>query len=194
MSIALYVVRHGECVHNLQGRVAGQNDSPLTALGRDQACANGRLLRELDPELSRLAYFSSSLHRACATMELMREAAGLDPADYRADRRLMEIDCGENTGLPWPEIEARAQKDPTWHRDRWQYVHPGGESLAMLEARVAAFLDSLDRDAVIVTHAGPMRMMRKRLLGLSQSAALEFHPPNAGIMRLSAGSECWFGE
>ncbi|MBV8976032.1 MAG: histidine phosphatase family protein [Alphaproteobacteria bacterium] len=191
--ITLYVLRHGACEHNLQGRIAGQNDSPLTPLGREQARANGLVLKELVADPSRLAHFSSSLHRACVTMELMREAAGLDPFRYLADRRLMEIDCGENTWASWPQIEARASKDPMWQRDRWHYVHPRGESLAMLEARVLDFLGSLPGDTVIVTHAGPLRMIRKRLLGLSETAALEFDPPNAGIMRVCGGAECWFG-
>jgi len=193
VNVTLYVLRHGQCVHNLEGRIAAQNDSPLTRFGREQARANGCLLKALAPELSQFAFYSSSLHRACVTMELLREAADLDPQDYSAERRLMEIDFGENTWLTWPKVKARAERDPIWKGDPWHYVHPGGESLAMLEARVAAFLDTLERDTVIVTHAGPLRMIRKRLLGLSQAATLDFQPPNAGIMRLSGGSECWFG-
>ena len=32
----LYVIRHGECEHNVAGRAAAQNDSPLTATGRSR--------------------------------------------------------------------------------------------------------------------------------------------------------------
>jgi probable phosphoglycerate mutase len=190
----LFLVRHGECEHNIKGLIAGQNDSPLTARGRAQARANGILLKQLVPDLSSLDYFASPLHRAAATMELVRDAAGLPPAGYTADRRIMEIDVGGNTWLTWPEIEKRAAQDPVWHTDRWRYAHPGGESLTDLESRVEAFLNSLSRDAVIVTHAGVVRMIRKLVLGLSREETLSYHPPNAGIMRLSGGAETYFGD
>jgi probable phosphoglycerate mutase len=195
-ALTLFVVRHGECEHNAEGlsRVAGQNDSPLTPRGRAQSRANGILLKELSPDLSQLGFFASSLHRACMTMELLRESSGLEPALYLADRRLMEIDCGDNTWLPWPEIEARAEKDPLWNSDRWNYVHPNGESLAILQQRVEEFLQTLLGDAVIVTHAGVIRMIRAHILGLSHQQTLDYRPPNAGIMRLSAGVEIYFGE
>src|ERR1700679_2342669 len=96
-TLTLYVLRHGECEHNVEGRIAAQDDSPLTQRGRDQARANGRLLKELIGDLSALDFFASSLHRTCATMELAREAAGLSATGYRADRRLMEGDLGDHT-------------------------------------------------------------------------------------------------
>jgi hypothetical protein len=49
-------------------------------------------------------------------MEL-REAAGLEPAGYRADRRLMEIDMGDDT---W-----KLPRDVThFGADHWDYVRP----------------------------------------------------------------------
>ena len=36
-ALTLYVIRHGECEHNVAGRAAAQNDSPLTTRGREQA-------------------------------------------------------------------------------------------------------------------------------------------------------------
>ena len=45
----IYLVRHGETEFNRAGRMQGQQDSPLTALGRDQVRRVGRLLRELIP-------------------------------------------------------------------------------------------------------------------------------------------------
>lgn len=193
-SLTLYVLRHGECEHNLRHVIAAHNDSPLTALGRDQARANGILLKELAGELEGFAFFASSLHRACTTMEIVREAAGVSNPGYVADRRLMEIDCGAHTGLTWPEIEARASSDPVWKTAPWDYVHPGGESLSMLHARVGDFLLQLQGDSVIVGHAGTLRMIRAHALGLSREATMAYHPPNAGILRLSHGVETYFGE
>lgn len=185
--LTLFVLRHGECEHNVEGRVAAQNDSALTARGREQARANGVLLAALAGELSRYDFVASPLHRACATMELAREAAGVPPTAYAADRRLMEIDMGDDTWKFPREIGH-------FGAQYWDHVRPRGESMAMVHERVGRFLEGLARDTVIVTHAGPLRMIRMHLLGLSRQAALDHHPPNAGIMRWSAGTEAYFGE
>jgi broad specificity phosphatase PhoE len=193
-NLTLYVLRHGECEHNVRRLVAAQNDSPLTERGRNQARANGLLLKEIATDVASLAFYSSPLHRAAMTIEIVRTAAGLPANGYSADRRLMEIDCGENTWRPWRDIARDAASDPLWESDPWDYVHPGGESLSLLHARVGRFLANVSGDAVIVSHAGTMRMIRAHALGLSKEATMEYHPPNAGILRVSAGSETYFGE
>jgi probable phosphoglycerate mutase len=86
--LTLFVIRHGECEHNIAKRAASWDDSPLTAIGREQARSNGRLLKEIAGDLSGFDFFASPIHRTCNTMELVREAAGLPPTGYRADRRL----------------------------------------------------------------------------------------------------------
>ncbi len=190
-ALTLYIVRHGECRHNVEGRIAAQNDSPLTAKGREQARANGRLLKELTPAIDSLDFFASSLHRTCVTMELLRAEAGLAPDGYRADRRLMEIDFGDHTGKRYAEIDMGPEG--RFGAANWDYVRPNGESLAMVYARVGEFLATLARDALIVTHAGTLRMIRAHLLGLSRERTLEYHPPNAGMLRFSSGTEAFFG-
>lgn len=187
----LYVIRHGECIHNVEGWIGAQDDSPLTERGREQARTSGRLLKEIADDLSQLDFFASSLHRTCVTMELVRGAAGLSPFGYRADHRLMEIDFGDDTGKSHAVLEA--SPGGRFGADHWDYVRPNGESLAMVYDRTAQFLDTLTRDAVLVTHAGVTRMIRAHILGLSRQLTLEYHPPNAGIMRLSGRAETFFG-
>jgi len=189
----LYLVRHGECRHNVEGRVAGRSDTPLTPQGREQARANGALLKQAEPRLADFAFYASPLHRAANTMEILREAAGLTRDDYVADYRLSELHCGTNTFRVWADIERDMKADPSY-TDRWHWRHPGGESLADVHARVGRFLATLDRDAVIVSHAGPVRMLRAHYLGLAPEAVLDYKPMHAGIVRLSAGGEAHFGE
>ncbi len=191
-NLTLYVIRHGECEHNAEGRIAAQNDSPLTALGREQARANGKLLRDLAGDLSALDFFASSLHRACATMELLRAEAGMPPTGYRADRRLMEIDVGDYTWRKWSEIGPEDQAH--YRKTPWAHAYPGGETQEQVHARVGEFLKNLTRDSVIVSHAMPTRMVRSHYLGLSPEKTIRYEHPHAGMMRLSAGSEAYFGE
>jgi broad specificity phosphatase PhoE len=191
-ALTLYVLRHGECEHNVQGRLASQDDSPLTEKGRTQARANGVLLRDLAGDLSAFGFYASSLHRTCATMELLREVAGLSPTAYRADHRLMEMHCGDQIWLRWSDIPA--EDHARYRADPWNLARPGGESQAMVYQRVGSFLNTLNRDSVIVTHQVPARLIRAHYLGLTPEDAVRYEQPHAGIMRLSAGTESYFGE
>lgn len=189
--LTLYVIRHGECEHNVEGRLASHDDSPLTANGREHARANGRLLNGM-ADLSRADFFASSLHRTCTTMELLREAAGLPPTGYRADHRLMEMNCGDQIWLRWRDIPDADHA--AYRADPWHLARPGGESQAQVFARIGDFLSTLQRDSVIVTHQIPSRLIRAHYLGLSPEEAVRYEQPHAGILRLSAGTEALFGE
>jgi probable phosphoglycerate mutase len=189
--LTLYVIRHGECEHNAEGRLASQDDSPLTAKGRDHARSNGRLLKAM-ADLSALDFFASSLHRTCTTMELLREAAGLPSTGYRADHRLMEMNCGDQIWLRWQDIPDADHA--AYRADPWNCARPGGESQAQVFARVGNFLATLKRDSVIVTHQIPSRLIRAHYLGLSPDEAVRYEQPHAGILRLSNGGETLFEE
>jgi len=190
--LTLYLVRHGECAHNLHRRIGAQDDTPLTEHGREQARANGRLLRAMALDFTKLDFLASPLHRTCVTMELLRAEAALDPLDYRADRRLMEIDFGDDTGKTIREIAER--KIGGFGEANWDYVRPHGESVGMAYERIGRFLDTLARDAVLVTHAGVIRLIRGHVLALSRQDTLDHHPPNGGILRLAGGTEAYFAQ
>jgi probable phosphoglycerate mutase len=191
-TLTLFVLRHGECEHNVEGRLASQDDSPLTVRGRAQAVSNGLLLKELAGDLSAFGFYASSLYRACTTMEILREAAGLPATGYRADHRLMEMHCGDQIWLHWRDISDEDRK--RYHADPWNLAREGGESQADVYARVGRFLHGLSRDTVIVTHQVPARLIRAHYLGLTPDEAVRYEQPHAGIMRLAAGAEAYFGE
>src|ERR1700742_3756669 len=165
--LTLYVVRHGECEHNAAGWACGQDDTPLTANGREHARANGRTLRDIADDLPTLAFFASSQHRACCTMELLREAAGLPPTGYHADRRLMEGDLGDHTRMNGHAMIQLARDSG----DSWNYQRPNGESMADVHARVGRFLATLTQDSVLVSHALTSMLIRAHYLNLSPEEA-----------------------
>jgi probable phosphoglycerate mutase len=192
--LTIYVIRHGECEHNVAGRAASWDDSPLTATGRAQARGNGTLLKEVAGNLSGFDFFASPIHRTCNTMELVREGASLSPTGYRADHRLMEIHFGDHTWMTREEIAALDAGLPGLDdKDDWDYVRPNGESWARLHDRVGRFLPTLRRNSVIVTHYGPARTIRGHYLRLTPEQTKNYRPPHAGIMRLSQGTETYFG-
>jgi len=190
-SLTLYVLRHGEVQDNVERRVGSHNDSPLTENGLSQARASGRLLREVAGDLSTLDFYASSLHRACVTMELLRDAAGLPATGYRADHRLMEFHAGDHIGLTWPEIPE--EHHVPFRADPWNASRPGGESRADVFARAGRFLATLTRDSVIVTHGVTLAALRAQYLNLSPEECLRYQAPNAGLLRLSHGTETSFG-
>jgi broad specificity phosphatase PhoE len=175
----LIFVRHGETAYNAENRLQGQLDIPLNARGREQARAVGRtLVARIGSEIERLeraeAFIASPLERARETMEIARDAIGLPPSRYRLDPVLKEISFGGWEGLTWPEIEAR---DPTrvWIRrkDKWSFVPPGGESYAMLAARMRPWLDGLTGDAFVVSHGGVARALMTMIAGVTPAKAAD---------------------
>lgn len=76
-------------------------------------------------------------------------------AEILFDERLAELDFGRWEGRRWDEID-RAESDP-WAGDVWRIAPPGGESFAVLHARVAAALAEAGPEDAVVTHAGPIR-------------------------------------
>ncbi len=191
-NFTLYVTRHGECQHNVEDWIASHDDSPLTEFGRKQSRAKGRVLRELTNSLDSFDFYASPLHRACVTIELMRDEAGLPHTGYHADHRLMEMHTGDHIRRKRNEIPEHHHM--AFRADPWNAFRPGGESQAMVHARVGRFLQTLKRDAVIVTHGVPVVMIRAHYLGLTPEETLRYHHPKAGMLRLSMGTEAYFGE
>lgn len=67
----------------------------------------------------------------------------------------IEMDFGAWEGIPWSDISRAALDD--WATDFMGYAGHGGESVAMLEARVRAALETVQPDSVVVTHSGCIR-------------------------------------
>jgi alpha-ribazole phosphatase len=86
-------------------------------------------------------------------------ARAIDPG-FTTDPRLLELDFGAWEGLAWDDVP-RAALD-VWAADPWGFAPPGGESGAALLARVRAFWDDTPaRPLIIVSHGGPLRLLRQ---------------------------------
>ena len=106
----IYYIRHGETEWNADGRLQGTRDIPLNDLGRKQAADAGSILADLFARDGRseqsLAFVASPLGRARSTMELVRGALELPPADYSIDNRLREIGYGDWEGSTLRQMQA----------------------------------------------------------------------------------------
>jgi broad specificity phosphatase PhoE len=188
----LYVVRHGETEWNAQKRLLGQKDIPLNAKGRRQAAEAGACMRWLRPDFATLDFVTGPLTRTRETMEIMRDAMGLDPGAFRQDGRLKEMDFGRWEGRSWAEIrEADAAGYSARDADPAGFVMPDGESYLMLFKRVAPALRTLDRDTIIVSHGGISRTILALLAGVSASVAPKLDIPQDRILMIRDGRFAW---
>lgn len=172
----IYYIRHGQTEWNAAHRLQGHRDSPLSAMGREQASRCGALLGELFAREGRAAcgldYVASPLLRARASMELVRTALGLDPQGYRTDKRLAEIAFGEWEGLTFADLKNNAADLLALReQDPWHFVPPGGESYVQLLARVSDWHGTLTRDTVVASHLNTGRALIAHLGLAPQGAA-----------------------
>src|SRR5918996_6105843 len=100
----ILLIRHGETLWNQQRRMQGQNDSPLTPNGLEQARKLARRLKDV----AFTALYSSDLGRAHQTARCIADATG---HDVIAERGLRERDFGIFEGLTNAEIKARYPED-----------------------------------------------------------------------------------
>jgi broad specificity phosphatase PhoE len=190
----IYFIRHGETDWNVEHRMQGQLDIPINARGEQQAARNGRILRELIGDGGGFDFVASPLIRTRRTMEIIRGEIGLDPTAYRTDDRLREIHKGDWQSHLWADLPTLFPIEMTAYRqDHWNVVPPGSgaESLAMMHSRVCAWLASIDRDTVAVSHGGPMRCVRRHILGLDDAATSELRAPQDQILCIQGGALSW---
>jgi probable phosphoglycerate mutase len=185
-------LRHGETDWNVAGRLQGQRDIPLNAHGRSQARRNGERILETIPEIAGFDFVASPLGRARETMEIARSAMGLNPGDYRLDDRLRELTFGEWEGFTTDELRVD-RPDAVAEREarKWEFVPPGGESYGMLANRVSAWLETLDRPVMAVSHGGVGRVLYQLLEGVERAAAANLDFPQDRFLLWQAGPARW---
>jgi probable phosphoglycerate mutase len=192
------MIRHGQTDWNAEGRLQGQQDIPLNEIGRAQATRNGEtLIRSAGREVAEFDFVSSPLSRTRETMERVRDAMGLAPTDYRIDERLVELSFGDWEGQTLDEV-GRVAPERLLARieQKWSFIPPGtsAESYEILSWRVGAWLQSVSRPTVCVTHGGIVRSMFRLVGKSSEDEAATMDVPQDKILKAdtNAGTLDWF--
>lgn len=166
--IRIALLRHGPTLWNVQGRIQGHTDIPLSDEGLEK-------MRGLlpPPPFEKARVFVSTSRRARQTAE----ALGL--TDARWDARLMEQNWGDWEGLSTGGIVERDGADAFKRAGTGlAFRPPGGESTGQLHDRVAAFLKDVAKgegDAIAVAHFGVLRAAYTLATGWNMSAPM---PPD----------------
>lgn len=185
----LYLIRHGQTEWNVRGRLQGGKDSPLTALGRQQAQAVAFSLKSKPPSM----ILASPLGRASKTAEIIGKV--LDIPIEQGDR-LGELRFGAAEGLTLSEIDKRwPDFRAAREQDKWSVRWPEGESYQDADTRISSYVaETLDRHLqdgaeaplAVVGHETMNMVLIGRLLGLDPSMVTSLGQPNHVVYRLEA--------
>ena len=167
-----YLVRHGESVSNLEGRVQGQEDVELSDLGRAQArqvaaWSRGLAASPADAPVTIGEVWSSPLRRARDTAAEIAAALGLP---VMVEEGLCELHAGIFQGHLWADLEAEFPDEVAqWRSGDVHYVIPGGESRSQLAARGRTTLEMLAAretpGMIVVAHGGVLTAALGSMLG-----------------------------
>ena len=170
----LYIARHGETPWNVENRVSGRTDVPLTEKGVEQA----RLLAQNAMGKGIEVIIASPLLRARQTAQAVSEAISVP---IELDERLIELDFGSFEGGP--------RSDPEFQYTRAQFPtrYPGGESAFQLAHRVYSCLEDVKRKyagktVLLVCHGGVCRMVRSYFMDLTNDEYSYYFAPNAELV------------
>ena len=179
----IIAIRHGETSWNVDTRIQGHLDIPLSANGRWQA---ERLAAALKGE-SLAAIYASDLTRAWETAQYLGRAQGLAVIK---EMGLRERGFGDFQGKTFAEIEALLpEQSQRWRKRDPEFSPHGGESLMALRSRVISATERLaalhpGEQIAVVGHGGVMDVLYRAATRLEIQAPRTWALGNAAINRL----------
>lgn len=169
----IYFIRHGETVWNVENKICGATDSPLTEKGIEQAKDVAAKIKEKGIKADLILY--SPLSRAKDTALIISEATGI-PAKEEA--RLFEQNFGKY------ESTARDGKEFLEAKKQFLNRYDGGESMLHLAQRIYNLLDDLkaeDKTYILVAHNGIARVIHSYFYEMSNDDYAAFGIKNCEI-------------
>lgn len=169
----IYVARHGQTQWNVDCKVCGRTDLPLTAVGLEQA----ERLAEQAVSCGIQRIIASPMLRARQTAQAVARRCGLE---IQTDDRLIEQDYGTCEGVDRLDPGFLACKRNFGTR------YPGGESMLDLACRVYSLLDELPEKypgetVLLVCHGGVMRSIRTYFEDMTNEAYFGYSADNARL-------------
>ena len=184
------MVRHGETAWNAEGRVQGQTDVPLSAVGEAQA----RALRAALAGERFAALYASDLSRVRQTAAPVAALLGLP---VRLEPRLRERHYGKFEALTYVEARERLPEDYARFRAKDpDYDFGSGESLRRFYERAVACVAGIaarhaGAAVLVFTHGGVLEMVHRHAHGTGISAPRDFEIPNAALNWIEIGPQHW---
>ena len=124
-------LRHGQAKNNTDRVLAGRTEGiPLTDLGIKQAQHTAQLVENMNVS----AIYSSPIQRAKHTAEIVGQHNSLD---VQIDDRLIELDMGKFTGMPYNQIfSSHGNVFMKFYNGELEIAHNGVETFSEVKKRV----------------------------------------------------------
>ncbi|HEY8886387.1 MAG TPA: histidine phosphatase family protein [Candidatus Microsaccharimonas sp.] len=162
----LYFIRHGESTSNYGDLITGQQDVPLTELGRDQARTAGQSILAAGLKMDHI--ICSSLIRAHDTAKLIAYEINFPLDQIEVNDLVIERSFGT--------LEGKPKGDSATMTD--EYIKEcGGELDPQIRERAQQLLDSLkdtQGNVLVVSHTGFGRRLRAVVEGISTQESQNF--------------------
>ena len=169
----LFAARHGQTQWNVDNKICGVTDVPLTEEGWAQA----RALAEKTVELELDLVICSTMLRAKQTASAVAEKLNIPVIE---DPRLVE----QNYGI----YEGMDRKTPGFLENKRHFAvrYPGGESMMDVAHRIYGLLEDVKRDhagknVLLVCHGGVLRVVRSYFEPMTNEEYFHYSPGNADI-------------
>lgn len=187
----VYLIRHGEIPQVEPRCFIGQQDLPLTDLGRRQIARLADYLA--DKAIDRV--ITSPLRRCRQSTDILY--CRLQTIPVEIDAQLREISLGDWEGQSVAQVRARYPGD---------YESRGQNPLHFRPCRGESFIDLLDRvwpafqaitaaargkKIAIVTHAGVIRVLLLRILGMHPDELFRLKLDYGSLTVLDHDGPCW---
>ena len=158
----VYFARHGETVWNVENKICGMTDSPLTEKGRAQAAQLGEAVKNSGIVLDEILY--SPLSRAADTALAVAAA----------------------TGLPFEGTSPRNSPEFTAAKMQFADRYTDGESMLQLAQRIYNLLDELkqdDKTYLLVAHNGIARVVESYFHNMTNAEYAAFGIKNCELRK-----------
>ena len=138
MNTVIYLTRHGQTLWNIEKRLQGRGNSPLTEEGIERA----KELRDRIKDIHIDVIYSSPIERALTTANIIK---GDKSIEVITDDGLMEMCFGDYEGKITDEV---MKENPNWDislimKGNTELTAPNGENLAEVRYRVARSMNKI---------------------------------------------------
>lgn len=148
----LYLVRHGQTEYNVQLRIQGTCDSPLTEQGISDAEKLAEHLKDIDFK----AVYASMLGRAIQTADILKGQRDLQVISLEGLNEMCfgQWECRRKEDIPETEME---NYDKFFHAPEKYQAPVGGQSYEEMfemvaEAAARLLAEAADKDILAVSH------------------------------------------
>ncbi len=178
---SIIFLRHGQAKNNIERILTGRTPGvPLTEEGINQAEKAAKFLEHMNIS----AIYSSPIERARHTAEIVGKHNSLD---VTIDDRLIELDMGKFTGVPYDEIfNSHGNVFMKFYNGELEIAHNGVETFSEVKKRVLGIVDHVienhpDENVVLVTHMDPIKAMLSTVVDLTPTNLFELIIANASL-------------